>query len=340
MAREAGLRWVEASALTVERRRRGRGFVYVDGKGRRIRDRARLAHYRSLAVPPAYEDVRLAADPNAHLQATGRDEAGRLQYRYHPDWEQVREAGKVERLGTLGAALPRIRSRVARDLRRPGADKQRVLAGVVTLIDRTHIRIGCEDYVHTGRSRGAATLLKRNVRRDDDAVTLMFRGKGGREEGCSVTAPALARLIADLEKLRGRRLFQYRDEAGRIHRITATETNLYLRQIAGAPVTAKDFRTLAATAAAAERLAGLEPAASEAGRRRQLASVFRDIAVMLGNTPAVTRKSYVHRRLVDAFHSGALRDGWDGAARKRGVTAGEALVARLFAADEGGGGTG
>src|SRR5690606_9700969 len=135
MARQAGLRWIEAGDLTIKRHRRGRGFSYTNGKGRPITDRATLARIRSLAVPPAYEDVRLSPDAQSHLQAVGRDEAGRLQYRYHPEWETVREAQKVERLGTLSRALPRIRARVARDLRRTDLGRSRVLAGVVMLID-------------------------------------------------------------------------------------------------------------------------------------------------------------------------------------------------------------
>lgn len=323
-----GLRQTSSEDLTIRRRRRGRGFVYIADGGKQITDGAALKRIRSLAIPPAYEDVRIADNPKAHLQAVGRDDAGRIQYRYHPEWEEVREERKVERLATLCTVLPRIRRRIARDLKRDDLGRNRVLAGVLTLIDRTHIRIGCEDYVHSGRSRGAATLLKRNVTCEGTCVHLTFVGKGGREIRCSIDAPALAALVDALSRIRGRRLFQYRDEDGRVRRVTAADVNAYLQVIAGESVTAKDFRTLAATAAAAERLASIEPASSSAGKRKQVASVIKDIAELLGNTPAVARKSYVHRRLVDAFVGGKLARA--GRKRPSGLSRGESAVASLF----------
>lgn len=329
-ARRAGLRIIEPEALVIRRRRSGRGFFYVDEAGRRISDPEVLSRIRSLAVPPAYEDVHIAPDADAHLQAIGRDDAGRLQYRYHPDWEGVRDLRKVERLGALCAALPNIRRKIARDLRRSGLGRDRVLAAVVTLIDRTHIRVGYEDYVHSGRSRGAATLLKRNVWCEGDAVHLTFRGKGGKAVTCEVRSAPLARTVRALKRLPGSRLFQYRDEEGAIRRVTAGDTNAYLNEVAGAPVTAKDFRTLAATAVAAERLAAVDPDARVTRRRSQLRTVLKDIAEMLGNTPAITRKSYVHPKLVEAFHEQTLRPLAARCRRGRDLSTGEAVVAALF----------
>ncbi len=328
----AGLRKVGPDALVLRRRRSGRGFVYVDENGQRVRDRETLARIRSLAVPPAYEDVQIARDADAHLQAVGRDAAGRTQYRYHPSWDTIREARKTERLGALCAALPRIRRTVARDLRRPDLDRRRALAAIVALIDKTHVRVGCEDYVHTGRSRGAATLLKRNVRVSGDRLALAFRGKGGRTIECAVRAPALARTIRALQRLPGTRLFRYRDGAGRLRDVTAADANAYLHELAGEQVTAKDFRTLAATAAAAEKLASLARGPSATARRRQVAGVLREVAEMLANTPAVTRKSYVHQRLVDAFEQDELAALIVRRARCRGLTVGETAVAALFPA--------
>jgi DNA topoisomerase-1 len=333
-AGEVRLHIVGPDALVLRRRRAGRGFVYLDPRGRAIRDRKIISRINALAIPPAYEDVYIARDSRAHLQAMGRDAAGRIQYRYHPDWTEVREARKVERLGALCAALPHIRSTVARDLRRPDLCRRRVLAAVVALIDKTHVRVGCEDYVHTGRSRGASTLLKRNVWLDGDRVALMFRGKGGRTIQCAVRSPALARTIRDLARLPGSRLFRYRDERGRLRNVSAADVNSYLHALAGSHVTAKDFRTLAATAAAADKLGQVERATSTTARRRQLNAAFREIAEMLANTPAVTRKSYVHRRLVETFEA-------DGLAtlaarmdrRQRGLATGEAVVAALFCND-------
>ena len=313
------------------RRRSGKGFAYLDGRGRAVRDPKILGRIRSLAIPPAYEDVKIARDPRAHLQAMGTDAAGRIQYRYHPDWTEIREARKVERLGAICAALPRIRRIIARDLRRPELCRRRVLAAVIALIDKTHVRIGCEDYVHTGRSRGAATLLKRNVHLAGETVALAFRGKGGRAIQCSVASPPLARAIRELGKQKGARLFRIRGEDGRLRNVTAGDVNAYLHELAGENVTAKDFRTLAATAAAAEKLRGVERSGSTTARRRQLNAVMREIAEMLANTPAVTRKSYVHRRLVESFESGALDACLAPTSRPRGLTTGECIVATLFA---------
>jgi DNA topoisomerase-1 len=206
--------------------------------------------------------------------------------------------------------------------------RHRVLAGVVTLIDRTHIRIGCEDYVHSGRSRGAATLLKRNVRCARDRIDLNFSGKGGNEIRCSIRSAPLAKLAKSLFRLSGRRLFQYRDDDGKLRRVTAADVNAYLQAISGAAVTAKDFRTLAASAAAAAKLASAEPARSATGKRKQVAAVIKEIADMLGNTPAVARKSYVHSRLIDAFRRGSLPT--VRGKRVSGLSPGEATIAALF----------
>lgn len=332
--RSVGLRHVAVDDLAIRRRRSGKGFVYLDADGRRIEDRAELARIRALAIPPNYSDVRIAGDPRAHIQAIGQDDAGRTQYRYHREWDVARERSKVDRLAALSRSITRIRRRVVRDLASGDLTKTRALAAVIMAVDRTHIRIGCEDYVHSGRSRGAATLLKRNVRVDGDTVTFAFRGKGGRDVRCSVSAPALARAIGDLRCLRGTRQFQYRDQRGTVHPVSSSDANVYLNKIAGMAVTAKDFRTLAATATAAVRFARMTPERRQAPLRRQIASVMREVAELLGNTPTVTRKSYVHQRLVDAFAQGELGRLYARTRGSSGRTRGEALVEALFAGPE------
>ncbi len=327
-----GLRRIAVEGLTIRRRRCGKGFVYLDDRGRRIADAHDLARIRSLAIPPNYLGVRIAPDPRAHLQAIGTDVAGRHQYRYHPDWELVRERQKVDRLATLSRTVARIRRRVDGDLALPGPSRPKALAAVVAVVDRTHIRIGCEDYLHSGRSRGASTLLKRHVRVEGHMIAFAFRGKGGRDLECRIqSAPALADAIEEMECLAGPRLFQYRDASGRRHAVTASEVNAYLREISGATVTAKDFRTLAATAAAGVRLARMTPAARPTARRRQVSEVMREVAELLSNTPAVVRKSYVHRRILDAFSEGGLEDVYADVRSRRYQSRGEALVSRLFA---------
>ncbi|MBI1180198.1 MAG: DNA topoisomerase IB [Alphaproteobacteria bacterium] len=326
-----GLEKTSAADLPILRRRCGRGFTYFDGKGRRICDPAQLDRIRKLAIPPAYEEVHIADSERAHLQAVGRDQAGRLQYRYHGDWETVREEQKAEQLVALCAALPRLRRRVRADLALPGVPARKALAGVAMLIDRTHIRIGCEDYVHSGRSRGAATLLKRSIRcREGGRIDVRFRGKGGKMLEFSAKAPLLCRAVPGWLELPGTRLFQYRGDDGRVHRATAAAANAYLRRITDAPVSAKTFRSLAASALALERLAGVEPGPKPTARRRQVKAVMADIAAMLGNTPAVVRKSYVHGRVLEAFEAGLLPDLFDRTRPVRLLARREAALARLF----------
>ena len=326
------LRVTSPDDLTIRRRRNGRGFAYYDEHDNRIVAPDMLDRIRSLAVPPAYEDVRIAGHQRAHLQAVGRDAAGRTQYRYHPDWSHVRETQKGARLATLCEALPSIRQRVGRDLHLPGIERNRVIAAVVTLIDRTHIRVGCEDYVHSARSRGAATLLKRNMTRDGKGFKLTFRGKGGRQIETTIKATGLMRLHPRLMKLPGSRLFQYRDADGAIRKITAGQVNAYLTEIAGTGLSAKDFRTLAATSLAATRLAALPPEPSKRGRRAQIGSVMSEIAERLCNTPTVVRKSYVHSLLIDAFESGKLQRISKQVRRQKDRSRAESIVAALFPA--------
>lgn len=325
----------DAEELVIRRRRCGKGFVYLGEDGGRIHDHAVLDRIRSLAIPPNYNDVRIAADPGAHLQAIGRDEAGRTQYRYHPKWEVVRERQKIDRLSAISHAIGRIRRRIRRDIRHPLGSREKALAALVMLLDHSHIRIGCEDYVHSGRSRGAATLLKRNVEVAGNTIRLRFRGKGGRELEYLLRAPALAAVLAELQTMSGRRIFQYRNAAGRIRPVTAGDVNAYVNDVAGAAITAKDFRTLAANAEAATRLGALEPGATSASRRRQIAAVCREVAGLLGNTAAVVRKSYVHGELVRAFEQQRLsrlyaRSKRSDRLRRRG----EDIVAALFGPSE------
>lgn len=331
--RAGGLRYANVDGLTVVRRRRGRGFTYLDAAGKRVRDSETIQRVLSLAIPPAYTDVRIAPRADQHIQAVGRDEAGRLQYVYHPSWEAVREARKQGRLAELCAVLPALRRRLARTLRKPGPGREKALAAAVMLIDRTYIRIGNSGYLQSGRSRGAATLLKSNVRCDGDEVHLSFHGKRRIRVECSIRAPALARALRELGAIPGRRLFQYRDEHGKTRRISAGDINAWLQDVTGAAVTAKDFRTLAATAAAGETLCATEPAPRARQRARQVADVMGGIAEALGNTPAVVRRSYVHRRLVDAFERGELTALSRSIERSRELSRGETLVAALLSVD-------
>jgi DNA topoisomerase-1 len=329
IAAEAGLKLTTPRDLSIQRKRAGKGFSYVDKKGGRITDEAVLARIRSLAIPPAYEDVRIATNAAHHLQAIGRDEAGRSQYRYHPDWDAVRELRKVERLDRVIEALPKLRSAVARDMTSPKLSKTKALATAVALIDETHIRVGSETYVRSNKAHGASTLLKRHVKISGETVALGFRGKGGKDIAVSMRSGRLARALARVASLPGKRLFQYRDDAGQVRRITSVDVNAYLREVTGLPVTAKDLRQLGASATAAEELVAIEPATSERARKRQLANVMKAVSEKLSNTPAVVRKSYVHAVVVEAFVSGALKKAYAGARGRPGMRRAEKTIESL-----------
>lgn len=299
---------VSGEDLDIRRRRCGRGFIYLDPRGERIREGSVVARITSLAIPPAYTDVRIASRNDAHLQAIGRDAAGRWQHRYHDGWQEVRENRKAERLAVLVDALPKLRARVRRDIARRQLDLTKALACAVAIIDQTHIRVGSEVYASSSGARGAATLLKRQSRLSASCLLLCFKGKGGATINCELRDPPLVRALRRVHSLPGPRLIQFRDAAGQIRPIHAQEINDYLRSISGADVTAKDLRMLGANALAAEHLARLIPGSSETTLRRQLNSAMRLVAENLGNTPAVARKSYVHVRVVQAFASGKLAE--------------------------------
>jgi DNA topoisomerase I len=332
LARRLGLRLVGTDALSIRRRRRGKGWSYVDSTGRVIRDRAEVRRLARLAVPPAYADVLYAKDPSAHLQAVGRDAAGRLQYRYHPQWEKVREMRKARRLARLADVLPRVRRSVGQHLAGGEPTREFALAAVIELVARSAIRPGSESYARLRGTRGAATLLKSNVTVYGESITLSFRAKGGKTVVKEFTAPALASALATLRRLPGRRLFQYRAESGDVRHVTAREVNAFLREIAGAQISLKDFRTLLASASALDALARTEPAASERQRRRQVLDAVRAVADDLANTPAICRKSYVHATVVAAFEDGVLERFADTLKSCRSPTRRAQVLAQIIAA--------
>jgi DNA topoisomerase-1 len=306
LAKRLGLRLVAADSLAIRRRRCGKGWCYLDRDRRVIRDRATVRRLARLAVPPAYDDVLYAEDPAAHLQAVGRDAAGRLQYRYHPEWEKVRELRKARRLARLADVLPRIRRSIAQHLAGDAPTREFTSAAVIELVARSAIRPGNERYARLRGTRGAATLLKSNVALYGETITLTFRSKGGKTLVKEFVAPRLAAAFVMLRQLPGRRLFQYRAESGDVRHVTAADVNAFLRELAGVRISLKDFRTLLASASVLETLARTEPAASERRRRRQVLDAVRVAADTLANTPAICRKSYVHEIVVTAFEDGVL----------------------------------
>lgn len=307
LAQGAGLTLVTPGELTIRRRRRGKGFVYLRPGGQTIRDPKTKARLDGLAVPPAYANTFFAADPAAHIQAIGTDEAGRLQYRYHPDWTEVREALKARRLMHLIEALPEMRRTVAKDLERGDASRRHALAAAVQLVERTAIRAGNAIYEKASGSRGAATLRKGDVTIEGDRIFLAFRAKGGKNVERQITEPKLARVLKRFMKLPGKRLFQFKDRAGKVRAISSADVNDYLKTASRRSISLKDFRTLVASSAAVEELAATEPARDERQRKAQINCAVKLVAEELANTPAVARKSYVHASVIDAFADGRLR---------------------------------
>jgi DNA topoisomerase-1 len=302
-----GLRRAAPNDLTIRRRRSGPGFCYIVPSGKVVRDATTLRRLKSLAVPPAYQEVLYAEDPKAHLQAVGRDAAGRLQYRYHPEWEKVRERRKARRLVALVRALPQIRRSVTRHLAAGEPTREFVLAAIIELVARSAIRPGSETYARAHGTRGAATLLKSNVNIKRDTVILTFRAKGGQAVHREIRSRRLAAAIGILQQLPGKRLFQYRGETGAAHLVRRRDVNEFLHLIAGVRISLKDFRTLMASTFVLETLAHISPEKSERLRRRQILEAVRAAAEELSNTPTVCRKSYVHETIFAAFENGALR---------------------------------
>ncbi|HSD03841.1 MAG TPA: hypothetical protein VLB81_15805 [Gaiellales bacterium] len=304
-ARAAGLRYVNDDQPGITRRRRGRGFQYVAPDGKTISDRDARRRIDALAIPPAWTDVWICPSPNGHIQATGRDARGRKQYRYHPRWREVRDETKYHRMAAFARALPRIRRRVDRDMRRHALSRERVVATVVRLLDVTTIRVGNDEYARENRSFGLTTLRDRHVDVRGDRITFRFRGKGGRVHDVEVEDPRVARVIRRCEELPGQDLFQFLDEDGEPVDVTSDDVNDYLRGAAGEEFTAKDFRTWTGTVLAAWALDEL--GGSDAPPKKQLVAAIESVAADLGNTPAVCRSCYVHPDVIDAHLDGTLK---------------------------------
>ena len=303
-AEEAGLRYVTDASPGIRRRRAGRGFSYIGPDGKRVTNRDQVAWIRSLAIPPAWTDVWICTSRRGHLQATGRDARGRKQYRYHPDWRAVRDDAKYGRMIAFGQALPAIRRRVDADLRKHGLPRERVLAAVVRLLEKTRLRVGNEEYARDNRSYGLTTLRDRHAEVGSSRIRFRFRSKGGKASDVELSDARLARIVARCQDLPGQELFAYLDDDGEVRAIGSSDVNDYLREITGQDFTAKDFRTWSGTVLAAWALKELEGVDSEAQAKRNVVRAVEQVAEWLGNTPAVSRRSYVHPAVIDAYLDG------------------------------------
>jgi DNA topoisomerase I len=308
-ARDARLRYVSDGERGFSRRRRGRGFSYHDVAGERVVDPAERERIEALVIPPAWQDVWICRDARGHLQATGRDEAGRKQYLYHPRWREVRDRVKFAGLVSFGRVLPTIRRRLRRDLACPAGSQRRVTAAVVKLLDVTLVRIGNRSYARHG-SFGLTTLRDEHVEAAADEIALSFAGKGGARVDLSLRDEELAAVVRECQELEGQELFRYVDEAGEPRSVGSGDVNDYLQRIAGDDVSAKDFRTWGATVLAARELYALGDAPSATARKRAVVASVRTAAAALGNTVAVCRRSYVHPRVLEAYLAGTFGDAY------------------------------
>jgi len=288
----------------ISRRRIGGGWVYFAPTGRRITDVRVRDRLNSLAIPPAWTDVWICPDSDGHIQATARDARGRKQYRYHPQYREARDRSKFRRMLEFSEVLPRLRERLEKDMRSGDLSRKQLLATVVTLLDRTLIRVGNDEYVRENRSYGLTTLRRRHLKIDGSMLRFSFRGKSGVEHSIAVADPRLARIIQRCRELPGEELFQYRDAAGKRHLITSDDVNEYLKDISGREVTAKDFRTWGGTMLAAVELRTRGRAASRREADRNVIEAIDKVSERLGNTRAVCRKYYVHPALIKAYLMG------------------------------------
>lgn len=324
----------------IRRRRSGSGFSYLASDGSRISDRAVVARIKGLAIPPAWSDVWIASDPHGHIQATGRDQRGRKQYRYHPLWSNHRDAVKYSSLAGFSEALPKLRSTVEGDLRKRGLPLERVVASVVWLLDNTMIRVGNDDYARANKSFGLTTLRQRHVAVNGSELRFSFKGKSGKEWRIRLVDRRMARIVRSIQDLPGQDLFQYIDDDGKRQTVRSQDVNAYIRAATEGDFTSKDFRTWGGTIAAIGLLARAPLPETKAEQKRELNHVIDQVAAVLGNTRSVCRACYIHPAVLESWASGRLSD--ELAALRRsfrkplpGLDMGETLVVKWLASKNG-----
>ena len=328
-AEAAGLVYTSDNQSGIRRIRKGKTFQYLDARGRRV-GAADVARIRALAIPPAWTDVWICAQARGHLQATGRDARGRKQYRYHTKWRAARDETKYGRLTAFGRALPAIRRRLDADLRRAGLPREKVLAAVVKLLEKTFIRVGNDEYARANHSFGLTTMRDGHVRVSGSKVRFIFKGKSGVEHELELDDRRLARIVKQCRDLSGQELFQYRDGSGEVVDIGSADVNAYLKEITGQDFTSKDFRTWAGTVLAASLLGKAELASSENRAKKNIVGAIEQVAKQLGNTRAVCRKCYVHPAVLDAYLDGTIANSSRAARSTGGLTSAEAAVLHLL----------
>jgi DNA topoisomerase-1 len=306
-ATEAGLEWVSDSAPGIRREARGKGFGYRLANGKAVSDRATLDRIKALVIPPAWREVWICLSARGHIQATGRDARGRKQYKYHPHWRRTRDETKFDRMIAFGKVLPAIRRRTQRDLRLEGLPREKVLAAIVQLLEKTLIRVGNDEYARTNNHYGLTTMRNRHARVRAGTIRFEFLGKSGVEQAVELDDPRLAKIVRACQELPNQELFSYVPGDGRKYvDVTSGDVNAYLREVSGDDFTAKDFRTWAGTVLAAQALKEVAAFESQAEGARNVVSAVKAVAKRLGNTPAVCRKCYIHPAIIEAYLDGSL----------------------------------
>lgn len=307
-AKQAGLHYVNDRSPGITRVRRGKAFVFRNPNGSVVRDKATLARIKALVIPPAWEDVWIGASPDGHLQCTGRDAKGRKQSRYHADFRATRDEAKYDRVLDFAAALPKLRRAVKRHLSLPGMPREKVLATIVSLLEKTLIRIGNDEYAKNNSSFGLTTIRNRHAKINGSTIRFSFKGKSGVAHDIELDSPRLAKVVRQCQDMPGQELFEYVDDDGVRHDIKSNDVNAYLNEITGKHYTAKDFRTWAGTVLAAQALREFEKFDSQAQAKKNVVAAIEKVAGRLGNTKAVCRKCYVHPTILDSYLGGTLMD--------------------------------
>ena len=306
-AEAAGLVYVSDEQPGIARKKSGTGWSFVGPDGAAIKDYWERKRIEKIGVPPAYTDVWICPDDKGHIQATGRDDKGRKQYRYHLDWTAARDAAKYAHMAEFGRLLPGIRQRVASDMAKRGFPREKVLATVVSLLEKTLIRVGNEDYVRDNKSFGLTTLRNRHLDVEGTHLRFDFKGKSGKVWSLDMQDRRVAKVVRSIQELPGQHLFQYIDDDGDRRRIDSADVNDYLREIAGgADITAKDFRTWAGTVLAAMALSEFEAVDSQALMKKNVKAAIESVAKRLGNTVTICRKCYVHPQVITSYLDGSL----------------------------------
>jgi DNA topoisomerase-1 len=306
-AERASLLYVSDADPGIRRLRKGAGFSYTGPNGK-APGKTTLARIKAIVIPPAWTDVWISPDPDGHIQATGRDQRGRKQYRYHPQWTEERDSVKYSSLVAFAESLPALRRQIDADLRRHGLPLERVVASVVWLLDNTMIRIGNAAYARDNKSFGLTTLRDRHVEITGSSLRFAFKGKSGKEWKLKLVDRRIAKVVRGAQHLPGQKLFQYLDENGDRRPVRSEDVNRYIREASGADFSSKHFRTWGGTIHAASLFAATELPESETQQKRVINSVVDKVAERLGNTRAVCRRCYIHPLVFEAWSKGCLLD--------------------------------